>query len=235
MLNFITRLFLLLIYVNLAAHCIKNKGGIDNKKVENILVALGAYDLDKKVEEGKVERKLKSLKLHFSWNVSDYRFTGDIAVLKFITPIEYSIYIRPICMGKNDIKNIKQAKIHGWGVVDDSQKRETIARKIEMPILEFSECFKEDDRLARIHWTKSLCAGKRGGGVCEGDSGSGLVVKHDKKYYLRGLVSSAIIESCNISYLALYTDVTEYQDFIDLQIANFPSIFEVELEADIFM
>lgn len=57
-------------------------------------------------------------------------------------------------------------------------------------------------------------------GVCEGDSGGGLVFRktdlHRNRYYLRGIVSTApqVNGSCNEYKYAFYTKVSTYLNYI---------------------
>ena len=55
-------------------------------------------------------------------------------------------------------------------------------------------------------------------GPCNGDSGGGFVVKSDGKWYLRGVVSSALYNNelfmCDTHNYAVFTDVAQFKDWI---------------------
>lgn len=56
-----------------------------------------------------------------------------------------------------------------------------------------------------------------GTSVCQGDSGGGLVFRHNTRFYLRGIVSISPRSpsgSCDSNQYALYTKVSNYIDFI---------------------
>lgn len=57
-----------------------------------------------------------------------------------------------------------------------------------------------------------------GAGVCQGDSGGGLVFNEKSRFYIRGVVSLApksnISGGCDSNQFALYTKISRYLDFI---------------------
>ncbi|WP_410594056.1 trypsin-like serine protease [Amycolatopsis sp. lyj-23] len=63
-----------------------------------------------------------------------------------------------------------------------------------------------------------LCAGvpSTGGGVCNGDSGSGLLQRHGGDWYLLGDASRTIAEFCGSA--AIYTNLKSYEWWINQQI-----------------
>lgn len=198
-----------------AAHCIHEK---NSPKFENddLRVWLGAYNFGENREKHRQIAKIDKIKLHESWRSDGHNYEGDIAVITLKKTITFNKYIKPICLS-SDLSGINNAAVTGWGLTENNTLPNT-PRKIDIPILTDKKCYETDYKLARIGWDKSLCAGKRGVSVCKGDSGSALYVEKDNRFYLRGIVSSKIQifnEACVESYLAIYSDVTKYIDFID--------------------
>lgn len=180
---------------------------------------MGAHDLSNKSEVGRVTKKVKFIVIHQKWNPHESNYNGDIAIVKLDSKIKYTKYIVPVClMGERHKKqNVDHGKLYGWGVSDDFDSSEPIAKVVDLEISSISECVfgeKGDRRLSHIAWTDSFCAGQKGKGICKGDSGSGLFVKIEDRYYLRGIVSSAIIVKCSETDKALFSDVQKYENFI---------------------
>lgn len=111
--------------------------------------------------------------------------------------VSFNRYIRPICLAGNNEADINEGEVAGWGFHDDSETISDVPRKVQVPILSEIQCFKKENLLYRIIWDEAFCAGKDGVGVCKGDSGSGFYVKRKGKYYLRGIVSSAVARTCS--------------------------------------
>jgi len=88
-----------------------------------------------------------------------------------------------------------------------------------MPIHSNSDCFNNNEDLALISSGRTFCGGSgRGVGVCTGDSGSGLIVTDGTAFYLRGIVSSSLLNAkrgCDVDSYAVFTDVTKYIDWIN--------------------
>lgn len=186
---------------------------------ENLQIILGAHDLSKEEEDRRQIRGVAFQLIHDDWDSHEMSWTGDIALLRLDKPVSYSIYVQPICLVKNEselsmIRNIKRGKVSGWGVVDNDDTLPDIANVVDIPILDFYNCFLNDPDIEFLHWNKSFCAGRNDVGPCQGDSGSGLYVQHGKQSYLRGIVSSGVTKNCTETNMVLYSDVTKYLEFI---------------------
>jgi secreted trypsin-like serine protease len=80
------------------------------------------------------------------------------------------------------------------------------------------DCVIQNRDYDRIADRKTFCAQSSEVGVCKGDSGSGFYVTIEDRIYLKGIVSSAIYSKCSQKKVALYTDVSEFYDFISVNI-----------------
>lgn len=82
------------------------------------------------------------------------------------------------------------------------------------------ECLLEQPHLAEMSSLRTFCAGnKKNSGVCKGDSGGGLFVKIDEIFFLKGIVSTALVDfvndfKCDIVNNAVYTDIHQFTDWI---------------------
>lgn len=196
-----------------AAHCVLNKG--ESKPVNHyeLTVLLGAHDITNLLEPETRRELVEKIVIHHSWNPSNVKFTGDIAVLILSNIITSTDYIKPICLSE-DLDDETEGIVSGWGKTETGRISDA-PKQIKIPILQKSDCYEEEFKLGISGWSESLCAGRQNVSVCQGDSGSGLVVKNGNKFYLRGVVSNAVTsEICAEKHLAIYSDVTQYIPFI---------------------
>ncbi|XP_070497368.1 uncharacterized protein [Chironomus tepperi] len=202
-----------------AAHCVKGKRNIHDFKPEDMLVLLGVYDISRTNEKGKITSNVKAIRVHPDWNIHVDSYDADIAVLILETQIQFNRYIRPVCLdGQHSV--IVQASS---GITVGFGKTETsvisnIAKKLELPIIDHHKCSQSDDIFQYILSSRTFCGGYgNGSGVCEGDSGSGLFVVHNDRYYLRGITSASAannVNECDTNKLSLFTDASDYCGWI---------------------
>lgn len=191
-----------------AAHCLTALHARD------ITVVLGAHDLAKRFEPGRLSTPVESIHIHDKWNPSTNDYEGDIAILELTSKVTINRFVTPVCLANFEKVSILNGTVVGWGRNDDLREHSDIPRRFEVPILTDRHCTKWEPRLAKFFTDDVFCAGQRGAGVCEGDSGSGFYIQQDGTFYLRGIVSSAIRSSCNETTVAFYSDILKNLDFI---------------------
>lgn len=175
---------------------------------------LGAHNIAKRIEPGRFNAVVKTIKVHDKWNPSTIDFEGDIAMLKLSNPVTSTEFINPVCIANWQTSSITNGVVSGWGVAGDTDVPSNVPRKTEIPILSNLDCLKKNPGLLSIFSDDLFCAGKAGSGVCKGDSGSGFYVEIAGKFYVRGIVSSSTNELCSRSVAALYSDVLKNSNFI---------------------
>ncbi|XP_070504934.1 uncharacterized protein [Chironomus tepperi] len=201
-----------------AAHCIQEKDAQYPKLAGEIIVRLGIYDLNKKVEVGRASNAVQSINVHPDWNTLTESFDADITVLVLDPEVNFSEFIQPICLVK--ASSALTGVVVGYGRSEDDTKiHENIPKIIETPIHSNRECFQNNQALKRISSGRTFCGGTGTGvGVCRGDSGNGLFVTDGTSYYLRGVVSSSLIGipyGCDVDTYSVFTDVIKYVDWIN--------------------
>lgn len=178
-------------------------------------IFLGAHDLGDNSETGRAIFDVRNVIIHKEWNPSTLDFTGDIALIKLAGEAQYSDNIIPICLPIDDILGIEFGEVVAWGYFSDSDVISNLPRKVDnLSIVSHLECVKHEISLAKIAWGESFCALKQENGVCKGDSGSGFYVFKNGRYYLRGIVSSSVDTRCSRSFIAVYSDVFKYLEFL---------------------
>lgn len=215
-LKLILNCFCLLI---IAAHCLHPKNG-KLLNSQELLVVLGAHDLSLKHENGRKSIYADEIILHPNWNAKEpSRYNDDIAIIKMTESVIFSEFIRPICI-TNEMLNFGKGKVVGWGASRNFGEFENISRIVELPIIKLDRCLLENYLLAPIAWKDSFCAGIVGAGVCSGDSGSGLFIEKRGKYFLKGFVSSTITVPCSEINMTIFTEVSNYYNFIMKQVES---------------
>lgn len=200
-----------------AAHCVHGKGHFEGFKNYELRVLLGVHDLSDPYEPGRITERVLNIFIHPMWNPSDtQRFTGDIAVLELERSVDFDDYIQPACLSSY-LPNVDFGVVTGWGRWQNQSigTSNTKPTRINIPIVNEKTCYEKESILAKGGWDKSFCAGREGTSVCDGDSGSGFFVYLDGRYYLKGIVSNAVIhENCDYGYFAIFSDAVKYNSFI---------------------
>ena len=198
----------------------QDKHEVKPKSAGDFLVLLGAHNLNKTIEVGRVPYAVQKVNIHPDWNIYIESFDADIAVLVLDRAIGFNEFIQPICLVNVQATTVITGIVVGYGKSEDETKiHENIPKVIDMPIHTNEHCFLENSNLVKISSKRTFCGGTGTGvGVCRGDSGSGLFVTDGSAYYLRGIVSSSIIGGrygCDVDTYSVFTDVTKYVDWIN--------------------
>lgn len=207
-----------------AAHCVMIN---DRRRSPNeILISLGRYSNSRWGGAKSVE-KIESIIMHEDFQRKDHMFDADIAVLIVRARVEYTKFVRPICLW-NDQMNNKNATsdiedVEGSIVIWSKDSNENFAsikpQIIDVPIVSDDHCIKENldlDQLEYVASNRTFCAGgQEGHGPCYGDSGSGMAVRKDGRWFLRGIVSGGLSSpTCATGNYVVFTDVTKFVNFI---------------------
>ncbi|XP_076820441.1 trypsin-1-like [Clavelina lepadiformis] len=148
-------------------------------------------------------------------------FDNDLALLTMSSPVDFTDYIRPACMPKQneEITPGKMALASGWGLESpsDSQPSHGVMQQVELPIISNMECniiYLTQTGLANRITPNMICAGYLNGGkdACVGDGGGPLVVRHKGSYFLVGVISWGV--GCG-ERPGVYTKVSKKVDWIN--------------------
>jgi len=182
---------------------------------------LGVHNLQKKDSSLSISADIESIYVHKHWNIDVESFDGDIAILKLVDEIQFNNFVRPICLADEYSKVIEVSTgiVVGFGLTENGTPSE-IANKLEIAITDYHSCIAKNPDISTFASGRTFCGGPADGrGVCSGDSGSGVYVKHNEIFYLRGLVSSSLVNKnfqCDTYKQAIFTDVTQYHRWIKL-------------------
>ncbi|XP_011867332.1 PREDICTED: chymotrypsin-C-like [Vollenhovia emeryi] len=218
-------------HVITAAHCMKwNDTTNDTIPASVFEVALGRFNLRQWREGGSVNREVSSYTIH-----PDYAHTitgdSDLAILNLVEPVEFSSFIKPVCLwpGSDTLRNVidKLGYVVGWGKDEHGNYPDT-PRMVKVPIVSQETCLRSHKAFYELTSLRTFCAGARDlRGPCNGDSGSALTIYDDivNRYQLRGVVSRSLHTdegnvSCDLQNYVVYVDVAKYKTWIVEQIST---------------
>ncbi|KAK4878779.1 hypothetical protein RN001_011285 [Aquatica leii] len=210
-------------FVITVAHCVTKPKSTVTFDVVNLVTYLGKYYVRQFNNVGIQERSISKITLHPEFN--EHTFSNDLALLKLGKAVEFTDYVRPICLWEdsNDLALVirKKGRVVGWGY-DETGKITDELMEISMPIVSQEKCVASFPQFyGRFTSSRTYCAGFRNGSsVCNGDSGGGMVFpkqSDNSVFQLRGLVSISIAlrtQFCDTSHYVVFTDISKYLDWI---------------------
>lgn len=125
-----------------AAHCFRINSAVSERKASDILLALGRYNLRDWTEDGTVLTDATSIHVHPDYLRNGRRFDSDIAIVRTKESIEYSKWIRPICLwtqlSQPRRTSTDAGTFIGWGQI--AEDIENVPRMLSLPIVSNDEC-----------------------------------------------------------------------------------------------
>ncbi|XP_053679306.1 serine protease gd-like [Anopheles nili] len=203
-----------------AAHCVTLEKSSKPVDAGSLLLYFGKIDLGK---WNGPEEDAQIRTVHIPAQYAHERFFNDIAVLVLKEDIKYSNFVRPICLWNfdDDYKTLinKIGLVPGWGYNEHGLVSSRLSFA-QMPVVAHETCiWSNRDFFSKVTSDTSFCAGfKNGTSVCNGDSGGGMVFKHNNLWYLRGIVSvSAALQDrfrCDARHYVVFTDAAKFTPWI---------------------
>nr|XP_029732119.1 transmembrane protease serine 9-like [Aedes albopictus] len=179
-----------------AAHCVKNMDP------EDVLAIPGKHNIsDLSAKNGAVHANVEQIVYHEDYDGDSEHLVdqdADIAILRLERPL-------------HNHKGV----VSGWGETENGPTN--IPFYYTSTIVSKEQCgdnfgFSIPNR-ARI-----FCGDGSGSVACKGDSGSALAMKRKNRFYLRGVVSKAILDEitlkCDADKYAIYIDVPKFMPWI---------------------
>lgn len=162
-----------------AAHCVRNKGESENRKAEDSTFYFGKYNLESiSGDPGSIVSGVTQLIVHPQWNSSNTdQYDSDIAIALLLRTVEFSKFIRPICIwtetkSYSDMVG-KEGIVVGWGKTDLTAISTQRPMWTKLPVVKSLDCVRSDPTFSKLTSDSTFCAGDRTGttGPCNGDSG----------------------------------------------------------------
>lgn len=87
-----------------AAHCVKYKQQTETLLADELAILLGKYNLAR-VELDSNQIGVKEIRVHPDWRAFTDNYDADIAIVIMKKTVEFSQYIQPACLPKDDSVN----------------------------------------------------------------------------------------------------------------------------------
>ncbi|XP_039513569.1 uncharacterized protein LOC120468973 [Pimephales promelas] len=206
-------------WVLTAAHC------VDSYSIFSLNVVLGRQ-IQRNFNPNEVFRNVRTIIKHPSYNYLTN--DNDIALLKLSSPVNFTDYIRPVCLAANHSVFNKgtDSWITGWGDISEgvSLPSPNVLQEVKVPIIGNRQC----NCLYGVgNITENMiCAGLLEGGKdsCQGDSGGPMVSRQSSVWVQSGVVSFGI-GCARPEYPGVYTRVSRYQEWISSFMCSDPPGF----------
>lgn len=206
-----------------AAHCFRTSER--TYQAHEVVLFLGRYNILNWMEAGVIAAQVEQIVIHSDYMAKDTSYDADIAVAVMKQRVQFTEFIRPICLweGSENLNSVEGqwGTVIGWGRDGTGNIVTAEPKKISIPIVSEAECLRSSDTYRYITSERTFCAGGRDGkGPCNGDSGGGMTFKVNNKWMLRGIVSAAladpIINTCNLGDYVVFTDAAKFVNWIKL-------------------
>ncbi|KAG4078687.1 hypothetical protein HA402_015277 [Bradysia odoriphaga] len=206
-------------HVLTAAHCVQQKNSLRKLAPEDVTVLLGAYNLDLKIERGVEQRDIEEIYLHPDWKAFSEKYDADLAILVLSQIVEFTKYIRPICMPDDDLPIDTSGSIVGWGLSEKSKgnNHESIPVHAYTKALNDSYCYTTQQFLAMFSSMRIFCGGGDGS-PNKGDSGGGFFILSGSSWIQYGIISASLSDARgNVlpNSFTLYTNLRAFRSWID--------------------
>jgi len=196
-------------FIITAAHCVK---GINHGKIRLIL-----GDHDRRHNEAHQELRFIE-KVFINPHFVKKTFNNDIALIKMKSKVDFTDYIRPVCLPSKDRSyNNHSTIVVGWGKLSEGGLPANVLQEVLVPIISQKQCrhktsYRQDEITENM-----FCAGFDQGKIdaCQGDSGGPAVWKGDGNGFFTqiGIVSWG--QGCaRAGYPGVYTRIGRYRQWI---------------------
>ncbi|XP_068440607.1 mannan-binding lectin serine protease 1 [Clinocottus analis] len=207
---------------------------------EHVKVFLGIHDAANK--HLATNRSVEKIFLHPNFQPDNYN--NDIALLRLEQPVEFTEFIRPVCLPPPHNKDEPSSPlpnslglVAGWGISsfnitsssDPTKLTSDLLQYVKLPVVSQEECEGSyASRSVSYNITDNMfCAGFLEGGkdTCLGDSGGAFVMEDavSRRWVVFGLVSWAGPEDCGSQRVyGVYTRVANYMEWIQKQLQTSP-------------
>uniref|UniRef100_UPI0037E8085C chymotrypsin-like protease CTRL-1 n=1 Tax=Semicossyphus pulcher TaxID=241346 RepID=UPI0037E8085C len=169
-----------------------------------------------------VNRTLSRVIVHPDYN--NTLFNNDIALMQLSSAVNFTDYIRPVCLASNSsqIHNSTSCWATGWGRLgkDEPNVAFNFLQEVQIPVIGNKQCTcnYKAEKAANIT-DQMICAGQENKGICQGDSGGPLQCKQGSVWIQTGIASFGV--PCALrGFPEVYARVSEFQNWIMDQVTN---------------
>ncbi|XP_070783797.1 chymotrypsin-like protease CTRL-1 [Enoplosus armatus] len=169
-----------------------------------------------------VKRTVSQIIVHPDYN--NTLFNNDIALMKLSSPVNFTDYIRPVCLASNSSQfhNSTPCWATGWGRLGKDEPLQAFdsLQQVQIPVIGTKQCRCNylPEPAANIT-DNMICAGQENKGACQGDSGGPLQCKQGSMWIQAGITSFGV--PCALAdFPEVYARVSEFQTWIEAEVAG---------------
>ncbi|XP_014259173.1 serine protease snake-like [Cimex lectularius] len=153
---------------------------------------------------------------------------NDIALYKLEKPVQFSTFIRPLCLHTSHEIGTDKAIATGWGrtIASNDSSVSQALQKVELDLIRKEDFCKNkyetasNNLLARfpkgINETSMLCAWTENKDTCQGDSGGPLQIKLTEPHCMYSIIGiTSFGDDCAKRRPGVYTRVSNYIEWIE--------------------
>jgi V8-like Glu-specific endopeptidase len=151
-----------------ASHCVQDKRDAVVRKADESWFHLGKYYLNSQPNERDyIVSAVSQFIVHSDWKPYEDSYDGDIAAAILTRTIQFTNFIRPICIwttthSYNDILN-KNGVVVGYGKTEFSVTASDRPYWVELPVVDEGTCLRSNSVFSKITSHRTFCVGNRDG------------------------------------------------------------------------
>lgn len=139
----------------LAAHCILDK----NLEPNNVTALFGRLNITNNFEKDWTRRGISAFKMHKNYrNNNNAKADSDIALLILDQPVEFTKYIKPICLPKSNQDVPEKGTIIGYGKISSESEIQSIPLYAELETIDWKKCNQSNQEAPDIVALNCFCA-----------------------------------------------------------------------------
>ncbi|KAG7282768.1 hypothetical protein CRUP_029976 [Coryphaenoides rupestris] len=156
-----------------------------------------------------VVRDVSQIIIHPNFTSNSNVQNNDVALLQLSAPVEYTTFIRPICLASK-LSTFSNASCYmtGWGKLSMTDPTiSNVLHEVLVPLVDRGQCQSQFQGLGVVISSAMICAGELGKGICQ-----------NSVWIQLGLVSFG--DLCATGKPDVYTRVPSYQNWIIRELAK---------------
>ncbi|XP_034049374.1 chymotrypsin-like protease CTRL-1 [Thalassophryne amazonica] len=147
---------------------------------------------------------------------------NDIALIQLRGPVNFTNYVRPICLASNSSRFYTNTTCWstGWGQISKPLPSPFPLQELQVPVIGNKQCNCNLNTFTPINLPEDvICAGQtKGEGVCMGDSGGSLQCKQGSVWIQAGITSFVV--PCGLGFPDGYARISHFRSWITDQIGG---------------
>ncbi|XP_053665557.1 uncharacterized protein LOC128714704 [Anopheles marshallii] len=203
------------LFVLTASHCVYDSDTGYKISEKLVHIRLGMHRLSANGTGPMVSFAVRKIIPHAKFVPNSHKH--DVAMVRLNRTVQFTNHIQPVCLDLTETIWVEYladvfGTVVGWGLTEKNRISDELL-KAELPIVRYTDCVESNpDLYGRLIYSGMYCAGiLNGTSPCNGDSGGGMYIYRDKRWFLRGIVSfSGIREGTN------YCDSFSYVVFMNV-------------------